>query len=324
MKTFLPFLPLALGLTLGQASAQTISNGTLDTWATRNNVEAPTNWLNTDDAVAAAPFGALFPTRLQTGTVTKSTDFQQGTFAARLESKTVNVPILGNIVAPGILALGNKPSANSDYPGGLPFTGRPASMQFYYKLAGTYIANDKPTAGVQLTRTVNGKQEPIASGMLIFTTSADSYTLATVPLVYTSSAAPDSIHIAFASGSNVSITTVPPTSSLTAGTTLLIDNVTMVGVATANRMALDTRSLTVYPNPSTSGVFALQADEPALRAAPYSVLDVTGRVVRRAAAAPATTAPRTIDLRGQAAGLYTLRLDTSDGRTVVQKLVVKW
>ncbi|UOR05971.1 T9SS type A sorting domain-containing protein [Hymenobacter aerilatus] len=323
MKTGLLLLPLAFGLTLGQAQAQTIPNGTLDTWATRNNVEAPANWLNTDDAVAAAPFGALLPTRIQTGTVTKSTDFQQGTFAARLESKTVSVPLLGSVVAPGILALGNKPSANSTYPGGLPFTIRPASMQFYYKLAGTNVASDKPTAAVQLTRTVSGRQEPIATGLLTFTTTADNYTLATVPLVYTSSAAPDSIHIAFASGSNVSITAVPPTSSLTAGTTFLIDNVTMVGVATSNRTALDTHSLNVYPNPSTSGVFALQADEPALRAAPYSILDVTGRVVRTATATSATTAPRTIDLRGQAAGLYTLRLDTSDGRTVVQKLVVE-
>lgn len=321
MKTFLPLLPLALSLMVGQASAQTIPNGALDTWATRNNVEAPTNWLNTDDAVAATAIGAALPIRIQTGTVTKSTDFQQGTFAARLESKTVTVLGLGSIVAPGLLALGNKPSAKSTYPGGLPFTSRPASMQFYYKLTGTNIAGDKPSAGVQLTRTVGGKQEPIAAGILLFTTTADNYTLATVPLVYTSTATPDSIHIAFASGTNVSIETVQ--SSLTAGTTLLIDNVTMVGVATANRTALDTRSLNVYPNPSASGVFALQVDEPALRAAPYSVLDVTGRVVRRAAAAAPTAAPRTIDLRGQAAGLYTLRLDTADGRTVVQKLVVE-
>lgn len=321
MKTFLPLLLLALSLTLGQASAQTIPNGTLDTWATRNDVEAPTNWLNTDDAVAASPLGGLI--LIKTGTVTKSTDFQQGTFAARLESKTVAVPLLGNIVAPGILALGNKLNANSMYPGGLPFTSRPANMQFYYKLAGTNIAGDKPTARVQLTRTVGGRQEPIATGELTFTTTADNYTLATVPLVYTSTATPDSIHIVFASGSNVSITSVPPTSSLTAGTTLFIDNVTMVGVATSNRTALDTRSLQVYPNPSASGVFALQADEPALRAAPYSVLDITGRIVRTAAAATPAAAPRTIDLRGQAAGLYTLRLDTSDGRTVVQKLVVE-
>lgn len=321
MKTVLPLLPLVLSLSFGHASAQTIPNGTLDTWATRSSVEAPTNWLNTDDAIAATSVGAVLA--IKTGTVTKSTDVQQGTFAARLESKTVALPLLGNLVAPGLLALGNKPSANSDYPGGLPFTGRPAGMQFYYKLAGTNLAADKPTAGVQLTRTVNGRQEAVAVGLLTLTTAADSYTLATVPLTYTSSATPDSIHIAFASGTNVAITTLPPTSSLTAGTTLLIDNVTMVGVATPNRTALNTRSLSVYPNPSASGVFALQVDEPALRAAPYSVLDITGRVVRTAAAAAPSGAPRTIDLRGQAAGLYTLRLDTSDGRTVVQKLVVE-
>ena len=318
MNKLLPFLLLDFGLALGQASAQTIPNGTLDTWATRNSVEAPTNWLNTDDAIAASPFGALFPIRIQTGTVTKTTDFQQGTFAARLESKAV--ALVSGLVAPGLLALGNKPSAKSTYPGGLPFTSRPASMQFYYKLTGTNIAGDKPSAGVQLTRTVNGKQEPIAVGVLTFTTTADNYTLATVPLVYTSAAAPDSIHIAFASGTNVSIEMVQ--SSLTAGTVLTIDNVTMVGVATPNRTALAARGLSVYPNPSTDGVFELEADEPALRAAPYAVLDITGRVVRTATAAAPTTAPRTIDLRGQAAGLYTLRLTTPNG-AVVQKLVVE-
>jgi len=321
MKKLLLVLPFVAGLALEQASAQAIPNGTLDAWATRNNVEAPTNWLNTDEAIAATPVGAIL--RIQTGTVTKSTDFQQGTFAARLESKTVVVPLLGSLVVPGLLALGNQPSAKSTYPGGLPFTSRPASMQFYYKLTGANAVADKATAGVQLTRTVEGKQEPIAVGVLFFTTTADNYTLATVPLTYTSSATPDSIHIAFASGTNgVSIETVPPSSSLTAGTTLFIDNVTMVGVTTPNRTAVAARDLSVYPNPSTSGVFELHTDEPALRAAPYAVLDLTGRVVRTATAATPTSTPRTIDLRGQAAGLYTLRLTTPNG-AVVQKLVVE-
>ena len=78
-------------------------------------------------------------------------------------------------------------------------------------------------------------------------------------------------------------------------------------------------TVSVYPNPSASGVFTITT----VGAPPtgtYAVLDATGRRV----AAGALSGPETaLDLRGQAAGVYALRLTWADGRTLTRRLV-RW
>ena len=109
------------------AHGQAVANGGFETWADRSGVDAPTGWLTTDDiAFALAGFN------ISTGTYTKVTDAHSGTYAARLESKST---LLG--VVPGALVLGSKIGSNLALPGGLPFTARPTTLQFYYKLSGT-------------------------------------------------------------------------------------------------------------------------------------------------------------------------------------------
>ena len=330
-QLLLPALAAFVGLaTLAPAAAQTtFTNNTLETWVTRNGTEAPANWLTTDDGVRAAGFGSLLVlTGNTTGTVTKSTERHGGDFAARLESK--NVALLGAALGgavPGILALGQKlkpidltklntVAGLNNVGSGIAYTGRPTQLQFYYKLTGAGAATDLAGSGIGLFKTVDGVAQQVATGAIVLTpTTGADFQLATVDLTYTRTDAPDTLRLAFFSGSSA---------TRTAGTVLLVDDVTLVtSVATPTRAALAATGLTVFPNPSAGGTFTLQAPDPALTAAAYTVFDATGRVVARAAAgSPAPGATRTIDLHEQRAGLYTLLLQTARG-PLSQKLVVQ-
>jgi fluoride ion exporter CrcB/FEX len=311
MKTLFRLL-LTLGLTglaLAPAHAQAVTNGGFETWAARSGVDSPTGWLTTDDVVLAA-FGLPLPS----GSFTKTTDVHGGTYALRLETKSTLVGAL-----PGAVGTGTKVGRNIALPGGVPFTGRPAMLQFYYKLSGPQppVAANGAFAQVLLTRTVNGTAQPVATAQQLITTLASSYVLVQVPLTYTSSAAPDSMRLAFSSGAIPSLTGV---STATVGTVLQIDDVSFTGVATASRSAALNAAVGVYPNPSPNGRYVLTA-APALLAAPLTVADATGRIVHREGASAQLAPSRTLDLTGLARGLYLVQLETAEGVLTKRVLV---
>lgn len=302
MKTLLRslcILTAALGLRAGApALAQTFPNSNLETWAVRAGVEAPTGWLITDDLL-----GGLFPT----GTVTKTTVAHGGSFAAQLQTQTV----LGLTQFPGTLILGTALRGGATIPGGVPFTARPRSLQFYYQLSGAQALADSAAMFVVLTRRVNGSATIVAGGSFVFPAQSATYTLATVPLQYASTLAPDSASMAFFSGtSNV----------LTAGTILRIDDIAFTGTVTTTRDAALADALSIAPNPSPDGRYQLSSSDPDLLRAPLAVLDATGRVVRREEAAPPASATgRGLDLSALPAGIYTVQLVTPRG-LVTRKL----
>jgi len=301
---------LAAGLlfaAVAPAHAQAVANGGFETWAARSNTDAPTNWLTIDEVISA-----LSPVRFATGTFTKTTDAHGGTYALHLETK---VTLFG--IVPGGMTLGTKLGPLTDELGGLPFTGRPTALQFYYKLTGTQppIATNGAFAQVSLTRTVNGQSVVVAVGAQRFSTITSTYALAQVPLVYASSATPDSVHVSFGSGL-INISTGAPTGG-TAGTVFQIDDVAFTGTAAATRDAALAAALTVAPSPSPDGRYVLRAPA-ALLAAPLAVVDATGRTVRREGAPAATT----LNLAGLAAGMYTLQLFTDKG-LITKELVVQ-
>lgn len=317
MKITVPRLPLLLAaglLSLGTARAQqAVPNGALETWVTRNGGDAPAQWLTTDDALQQA---IPIPGLPASGTVIKSTVAHGGGFAAQLSNQSF--PAVGTV--PGLILLGNRlgninRTDSLEQLGGLPFTTRPVQMQFYYRFTGTVATPaDRPVASVLLTKTSGGVQQVVAAGRLYLPTTATSYTLATIPLKYKAGFAPDSIHIAFGSGDFND-------TDFTTGNTLLVDDVTLTGIVAATRDAQLQAAVSVYPNPSASGRFTLDAaQEPALLAAPLTVTDALGRVVLRQAVASAA-GRRVVDLGQRPAGVYSLRLDTPRGPVVHQLLI---
>ena len=183
-------------------------------------------------------------------------------------------------------------------------------MQFYYKLTRPAGTTDIGGVGVSLTRITGGVSTDIARTYQPLAAVA-TYTLVTVPLTYTASTVPDSLHIEFYSSA---------AQTPVVGTTLFIDDISFV-TTTATRSGLLDAPLSVAPNPSADGRFTLHSPEPTVLAAAFTLTDMTGRVVLQASpSSPATS--RTIDLGTQAAGLYTLQLQTDRG-IVVRKLVVR-
>ncbi|GAB3590458.1 T9SS type A sorting domain-containing protein [Hymenobacter daeguensis] len=309
MKTITRFA-LAAGasiLSLGASQAQSVANLDLEAWTTRTTavstgVEAPTNWI-TDDDLVAQDAGQQLPASF--GTLLKTTDTHSGSYAAKLVTDASGYS--------SYFVLGPRAATSSTNSlGGVPFTGRPANLQFYYKLAGTNAVADSAYVQLELTATVNGASQTVGYVTQVLTNPSATYTLASFPVTYLSAATPDSVHLMFVSGIARHITT---------GTAVYIDDIDLGLTPTATRNAALNAAVTAAPNPSPTGRYTLSSTEPALLAAPLTVLDVTGRVVRREAAAVAT-ASRELDLSALPAGLYTLQLFTGKG-LVSQKLVVQ-
>lgn len=304
MKKLLLFGALVFGASATSYAQAPIANGDFETWTGSVLQRRPQGWLTTDDVLAAAGFP------IPIGNVTRSTSPHGGSYAAQVA--TVNNSFIGDI--PGFLILGTAINPSSDFPGGIPYTGRPARLQFYYKLTGAAAATDSALVGVALTRTVGGITTTVADTVVLFTALAPAYTLASVPLNYRAGGQPDSLRLFISSGGG---------SSPTAGTTLTIDDIALVGTAATTRDAQADAALSVYPTHSAEGRFTLNAStHPALLSSPLTVTDATGRVVLRQGAT-ATSGTRPVELpRNTATGLYLLRLDTPSG-PLTRKLVVE-
>jgi hypothetical protein len=316
MKAFRYFTWLLL-LAWGSrvATAQTIPNGNFEAWAAPNGTpEAPTGWLTTDFILgyyANIPAGSYF----NTGTVAKSTDLHGGSFAAKISTLSLLTNTGGTVVHPGWLVLGARPGLY-DYAGlpnaGAPCTTRPTQLQLYYKLTGPVA--DSASVLVYFTRTVAGVPTLLSSS-LQYLAPTTGYALLTMPIQYSSATLPDSVHIQFSSGD---------ARVITAGTTLLVDDVTLINPTLATRAGAATQDLVlVAPNPSPAGRFVLSSPEqPDLAAAPLAVFDVTGRLVQRQPAQAVPGTGRPLDLSSLPLGIYTLRLDTKQG-SIVRQLVVR-
>ena len=291
-------------LTATTVAAQNVPNNTLDTWAVRSGIEAPTGWLTLDDALPLLVKN--FP-RLNTGTTLKSSDAHSLPYAAQL----LTVNFQNQATLPGYLILGNRLDVN--ILGGLPYTTRPTQMQFYYKLTGP--VTDSAVVQVLLTRTANGQPQLVGKGGMVLKPTSNGYTQLSIPITYGSSAQPDSVRMFFSSGN---------ANKITVGTSLLLDDITLSNTTLATRADAEFQTqLTVAPNPSPAGRFVISSPtQPDLAAAPLTVLDALGRIVVRQPAQPVATSERTLDLSSLPLGIYLLRLDSKQG-AIVRQLVVK-
>ncbi|UYZ59372.1 T9SS type A sorting domain-containing protein [Hymenobacter latericus] len=303
-------LLLLLGLLAPVAlQAQTLPNNGFETWTTTGLRESPNGWYSLDDLVATQ-----LPISL--GFATKTTDRHAGNFAVQLQSKQVafpGLPFTGYV--PSVLFVGAKINPqNPETAGGIPFTSRPGSVRFWYKL--TLAPNDSAVALAALSRGPRSAQGNfIGTGGLDLparsTFGQAAYNMEYAPGTLT----PDTLRLGFVVG----------TGSVSAGSTLIVDEVTFGARVTSNKQsAALAASLSVYPNPSSTGEFALASlDNPAVATAPLSVTDALGREVYREGAAPRSLYNgRALRLQNQQPGLYLLRLETPTG-LVTRRLVIR-
>ncbi|MBX0292933.1 T9SS type A sorting domain-containing protein [Hymenobacter sp. HSC-4F20] len=305
LRSFFAGISLLAATSTAQAQTPTpVPNGTLDTWVARNAArEIPQGWFTTEDILEPL-VGQQLPA---IGFVTKSTTVHQGTFAAELTS--IDIGSASPLVLPGIIGTG------TDGVAGIPYTSRPARLQFWYRLTGADAKADSAYVGAILARNVGGESQVIGTSEVLLAPAA-VYTLVSEPFEYTPlGLSPDTLLVEALSGI---------ADELHDGTKLLIDDIQLTGSITATRNPAAEAALQIYPNPSATGEFSLASlTDATVSTAPFTVTDVTGRVVLRQDKAPLSAARgRLVDLREQRSGVYLLQLNTPDG-ILTRKLVIQ-
>lgn len=298
-----------LVLFTAHARAQQLPNAGFETWGTRSGNQAPQGYVTSDDyAQRLVGFGL--------STVTPSTTVHGGQYAARV----AGVNVFGKNV-PGILVLGDVArltqagAASFSFRGGLPYTSRPARLQYWYRFSGA--AQDSAILYLELRKGPRATARTVAFGSAFLLAPGNAttvYTLGTIPLTYGAGAyMPDSVRF-----------TVVVGSARSAGSAVLyVDDVSLSGGTLAVVAKQATQGVTVYPNPSLGGRFTVRTPDPILAAAPLAVSDGLGRVVLVLPARPlpgGRVTERELDLSSLPRGLYLLRFQVAGASS--ERLVI--
>jgi len=160
-------------------------NGGMELWADDGmGFEDPEDWQTPNAST----------TILQIYTTTKSTDAVEGTYSAKLETKSV-----GGFNTPGVITLGN---FNVDYvnftaylTGGIPFTAKPTSLKGSFK--NFPAANDSTLIMVYFTKynAAELKTDTIGFGVKYSTETVDSWTNFSIPISYFNTGEPDTMNL---------------------------------------------------------------------------------------------------------------------------------
>jgi hypothetical protein len=223
-------LTLSLSLLLAfhlPATAQQINNGGLESWQTFTNFEVPDSFYTFDQNIFVG-----------TATTSKTTDAHSGQYAALLQTQAG--PTSTNFS--GTMSYGSFSAGPVNYFYGWPFAQRPTKLKFWYK----YInpGNDTALCGIFLSKWT-GLHTSIGSGIFYFSANTPNYTLAEIPVNYTSGVLPDTLSIGFMSSVNAN-----PTS----GTMLYIDDISL-DYSTALESNPAINAIRVYPNPCSNAMY---------------------------------------------------------------------
>ena len=248
IKKLLTIASFVMGSTM---VAQQLPNSGYETWAPMNY--NPTNWGTWDEAVA----GLIGPT----GTVTKSTSANSGSFALQIESKFVGAfqDTIPGVAISGSMAL--NASFGIDFIGSA-YSGSPTSFSFYYKLTGV---TDTAAAEAYFTKwntTTNTRDTVGYGGDLIF--MAPAYTQKQIPVMLMM--APDTVTVYI-------ISAIGNTPTRGIGTILTVDDFSMNTPQSINNMEFE-KSFNAYPNPASSAITIFAKTE---TKASINVFDLTGR-----------------------------------------------
>ncbi|MCW5906854.1 MAG: T9SS type A sorting domain-containing protein [Chitinophagales bacterium] len=181
MKKFL--ITLLAFATLGFATAQNaIPNAGFEQWNVNPNYDDPVGWGTIN--------GLTYLIGVKTVTkATAAADIHSGSFAIKLESKTV--PLQG--VAPGIAATGTINAQTQGVDGGVVFTKRPIALKGWYKYQPSGVDTGTIEANLFRWNTSTNQREDVGRAEFVMTTTVNSYTQFTANFTYTSANAPDSM-----------------------------------------------------------------------------------------------------------------------------------
>ena len=195
-------IPLLL---VSSVTAQTIPNSGFETWINHGQYDDPQFWDTPNQEVCFFPF--------YTTVINKSTDHQEGSYSAKLETKLI--PVI-NITIPGVVTLGtlsiNIAAGTYSITGGVPINDIPTHLKGFYKFQPK--GGDSCAIGIGLTKWVSGARDTIGFGVFSTHDTITSWTPFSAWIDYSTTTTPDTMNILAISSA---------TENPTAGTILYVD-----------------------------------------------------------------------------------------------------
>ncbi len=246
------------------------ANGNLETWVTA------TGGPNGDFEDVPGPFikslNSLYNLPAIIGgpgpiTATKVTDVCEGTYAAKLTSKTFQGIFIPAAVGTFDISLA-PPAAKL----GKPYTDRPLRVSYCAKY--TPVQGDSAEVFCKLTKWENNQRTIIGSGSLKHFGSTSSYANYYFDITYNSNATPDSIQLLAVASAGYDFTTLT-NSAGQENTTFYVDKLSLdFTIGVEENLATQTK---VYPVPFTNEVNIVLPE--GVKATEYKLIDITGRTV---------------------------------------------
>jgi len=281
----------------GLLAQDTIPNASFERWANFGNYQDPEDW-GTINALTAT---------VNTFTATKATasaDVHDGSFALRLETKS----IFGQ-TAPGIAATGIINSATQAVDGGFAFVDRPTGIKGWFKY--TPSGTDTASVDVELSRwdTTNNQRVKVGEARFEATSTVSNYTEFTAAFDFSSSDDPDTAIIVLLSSSD---------DNPQIGSVLLVDGLSFtsapLGVETVEAKAVS--QLHAVPNPAVDRFWL--PDEVAANGQ-LQLFNKQGQLVNEAS----YWAGRSVEVSGWQPGIYLFELRSQGGALIGAGKVLK-
>lgn len=255
-------LSLSAVVALLASSAVAQTNPNFETWApTTLSTNNPDGWETYNLGAFPVFLGGPGPE----GTTQETGNPREGAISVRMETKAGHSIALGNDTLGGSLSLGG--DIFSSFIGGIPYTGRPESVDF--SVMTSFPLTDTATFYVELKK--NGVRVASA-GVNIFQTIPTWFD-ANSPFVYFSADVPDTLMI-LATSSKATLFTNSATP--VPGSVFWLDDIVFnfpVGV----KQAIFSERILAYPNPASTSI---RFDLNNKQASSIKVTDITGKVVR--------------------------------------------
>jgi hypothetical protein len=304
-KIFTRLLLAFILISASQAFGQTIvPNGSFETWINHGSYEDPQYWDTPNQETSSIP---LFGTVV----VTKSTDHEDGSFSAKLETKHIFIIPL-NI--PGVVTLGNLninlTALTFTITGGAPITDNPTHLQGFYKYFPK--GGDSCAIGIALFKTTGNVADTIAYGSFSTHDTITDWTPFSAWINYLQQVTPDTMNI-------VAVSSAQDTS--TAGTILYVDNITLdytVGIDPQNPQS----GIRIYQDKETKRLLLFfDFDHPQQTSA--ALYNMSGQIVKSLPVAYLQKQRQVIRYDDLRKGVYVLQI-IHDGQKMTKKFLINF
>lgn len=281
------------------ANAQEIPNADFENWTSGE----PDSWNTTNMSVLFTQF---------TTVLQETSNPQNGTSCARLETVTHDILFVGPVTLPGVLTLGelniDPIGQTASISGGTPFTGMPQSLSGFFKYLPTI--GDSCLLGFGLTKWNNGVRDTIGYSYLAIGDTANNWTAFNVMLEYLILEAPDTMNIGILS-SNIA-DGLPHT-----GTKLWVDNLSLVYGPVSIEGITFPRELKIFADGSNR-LLIVSPDFDKQRNVEISVYGISGQLLIHQAAIMQQK-EIFIDLNNLLPGTYIFRADIPGQKSISRK-----